>query len=440
MAYPNYQILIRRCNNHNVSYIEISEFQQLSILDKLNDLGTWSISSVSKERPDFLPADGIIVKRNGIIIYSGVVLKVEATYEIKINGWRWKASGSNDLTYMKWALIYPYFEDSWETEFSQRYLTYSPGALYGTYCEAIWSLITFGLQKGNKLHGFEIVGQPDYPESETRTPLASDVVLRFDNMLETVQLLAQYGELAVIPRWSESSDKIIYYITRGADHTQDIVFDMDNGTLESVKYTFQAPEYTIVSYGYNSDKVPGYGENEEMWRWLKEENLSPVSSNTHGFSADGDWESGNWEQRFTFRTPSKEDLWSIKDKYFPEKGTPYQYDVLYKYADVDSGKIKKYNDTSYEVSIVLHDHPIWKRDFDMGDKVLIQLPDGTQIRDKVAGIQIDFSYGTESMKVALSSMASGTFSPMNRDVEDVKKQFAKAQLSEVDNYEEGEEI
>ena len=434
MALPEYRIFIRRCNDHVVSYIEI-EFQQLTIIDKANDIGSWSISSVSKEKPDFLPADGIIVKRNGIIIYSGVLLKLESTYEKKIKGWRWKASGSNDLIYMKWMLIFPPFEDNYEINFSQRYLTYTPGAIYGTYSEAIWSLITFELQKGEKRHGYEIVGQPDYPESDIRTPLASDVVLRFDNMLETIQLLAQYGELVVIPRWSESSDKIIYHITKGTDHTDDVIFSVDAGTLESVKYTFQEPEYTAVVYGYNSDKKPGYvSDNFKMWHYLKEENLSPVSSNTHEFSMNGDWESGNWEKRYIFRTPSKEDMWSTKEKYFPLKGTPYFSEVLYKYADVDAENIKKYNDTSYEVSIVIHDYPVWKRDFDMGDKVTISLPDGTRIEDKVAGIQIDFSYGTESMKVALSDTASGIFSAVNRDLGDVKGQFTKAQLSEIDNY------
>ena len=432
MALPEYRIFIRRCNDHVVSYTEI-EFQQLTIIDKANDPGSWTISSISKEKPDLLPSDGIIVKRNGIIIYSGVLLKLESTYEKQINSWRWKASGSNDLIYFKWFLIHPFYSDNYEDDFSQRYLEYQPEVIYGTYSEAIQNIINSELSQSthNIKHGYEIIDGA-YINDPDKIELEYDISLRFNNALETIQLLAQQGEVSVVPKWNERIDKIEYYVNRGEDRTQNVIFSMDAGTLESVKYIFQEPEFTTVIYGFNSDKHDGLLPEREMWRYFEEERVMPNGEYTHDFATNGNWESGSWDQRFVYLSPTKEDMIRIRDLYYPNRASPYSAEILRRYASEDQHKIVKFNDTSIEVSVVIHDYPEWKRDFDMGDKVTILLPDGTKFEDKVFGIQIDFSYGQESMKISLGSNASGTFNSVNRDLDEVKNQFTKAKLGELE--------
>ena len=58
-----YGILIRGLNGQLLA--RVTDYTSLSILDTLNDVGSWNLQSTSQESCPFQTGDGIIVVRDG---------------------------------------------------------------------------------------------------------------------------------------------------------------------------------------------------------------------------------------------------------------------------------------------------------------------------------------------------------------------------------------
>ena len=100
-----YAIYIRDKNgNFRDRLVDIT---QLTLVEALNDIGSWSIKSTTPEQCPFQSGDGIVVFRNGDYYYSGVLTSIKETYDGYNELYTWTASGQNDLVYLEWRLIYP---------------------------------------------------------------------------------------------------------------------------------------------------------------------------------------------------------------------------------------------------------------------------------------------------------------------------------------------
>ena len=433
MALPEYTVLIRRrkkVTNYSIDeeyeaeYINL-EFQHLTIIEKVNDLGSWKISSVSRELPDIIPGDGIIVSRNGIKLYSGVFQRLESTYLYTQDAWNWTASGVSDLAYFNWMYVRPAYTAHYY--FSDRYLFLSSRYLYyisSTYTSIIDHIVNNVLCMGtDSSTGYQIIkGTTIYDDD----PIIVDgeVALRMDNGLDAIQLLAQKAEVAVIPQWDFETGKLNYFINRGHDLSNTVIFSMDNGTVDTVKRIFQEPSVTKVAYSYNSDAQAYESGDSQMWHYVYERRIGAPQDDDNSAL----WIPGRWDSRVETKTPSKAELEEISNRYRVS-----HEDSLYYYSRSDIKKYLRYSDISYEVILRLREEgPQYKRDFDMGDYISVILPDGTRYEDKVYGSQIEYSFGEETFSKSLTNSASGAYNVIYRDIEKMKQELSSAKKGETE--------
>ena len=366
----DYRVIIRDREGKYIQYMD--EFISLYMYIKLNDVGKWTLKNKTKSECPLQAGGGIIVYRNDVFIYSGLLKKVESEYNREQKCWEWTASGVSDLDYLKHHLIHPDADNAYPMEMTNRYADYltgnfdclatAVGLINDNLNSTYWSPIDF-IHADGDVTTYESIKLPP-----TR--------FRFDNLFDVIVDILTMGKGAIYPKWENNN--LTLYVRNQRDLTDTIQFDATQEYVKSVKHIIQAPPYNQVVMSYN--------------RTFRNTSGTPLI-----VVEDPDfWKFWDWQPTYT-----EAGLWGVMQKHFEPNEEDFVYTFTWRKLQeltlAESNKVNPYVDG---YSIVLGNSPIapqYKIHYELGDIVKIILPDGQEINHVMTEITYNIAYGEESI-------------------------------------------
>ena len=221
------------------------DITSVSIIEVLNDVGSWTIKSTTTERCPFQIGEGIVVYRNGEYYYSGQLTKIAEEYDGYSELYTWTVQGRSDLDYLNRRVCYPDPATGDTTTVSH----YTDS---GFLADVIERLI-------NKNLGTEAL-------SERREVLYSSVIkensgasvsvsLRFQTILKAIQPLLNAQSYSISPLWNADTDKLSFVIRKGNNNSRMLLFSTELNSLISLSYIAAAPTGNYVISGGQGEGV-----------------------------------------------------------------------------------------------------------------------------------------------------------------------------------------
>jgi len=229
--------------------------ESADIIERLNDPGSWTLKSRTKEQCPFTEGNGIIVTKNGEAYYSGVFTELREEYDAYSRLYTWTAKGAGDLDYLTRRVCYPdpatgstttdaYYEDS------------------GSLGEVVARIIDKNLGVDAMLVRKEpLIAQTVVVDAGTSVSVA----LRFETILTAITPLLDSQGYNIRAEWDEDTKKIVYKILSGADNTSVMVFSTAYNSILSTEYDVKVPEgnYVIMGgKGEDTDRPFAYASDD----------------------------------------------------------------------------------------------------------------------------------------------------------------------------------
>lgn len=216
----------------------LNEFASLDILMTLNDPGSWNIRSTSAEKCPFSAGDGIVVVRNGVFLYGGVMTQLSDDYDAHMRLHTWQAQGKGDLEYLGRRICYidP------ETGRTDQATHYTATGSLGT---VIHDLIR--LNAGSDAMAERV--EPIIEDNTQNVGPTVSVSLRLPNLLKTVTALVSGNGWNIRPNWDEENSKVFYQVFQGRDLTEQIVFSEQFSNLLSSEHLETQPAGNFILAG-----------------------------------------------------------------------------------------------------------------------------------------------------------------------------------------------
>ena len=232
-----YGILIRGLNGQLLA--RVTDYTSLSILDTLNDVGSWNLQSTSQESCPFQTGDGIIVVRDGHYFYSGIVTQIQNTMDAKTGLFSWEVQGVNDLGFLRRRIC---FVDP-ATGRTDEYDHYEDS---GNLSDVVERLISKNI-------GPDAMAERRAEIVEAYTgPAQGDTVsvsLRFQNLLTAVVAVCTANGYNIRARWDEENLKVYYEVFPSRDLSSAIVFTEQLNNITESEYIGKAPEGNWILAG-----------------------------------------------------------------------------------------------------------------------------------------------------------------------------------------------
>lgn len=392
----------------------LNDFQSLQIIDVLNDTGSFKITSTTKTRCPFQPFDGVIIYRDGVVIYTGILDKIEEEYIYKYSCWQWTVSGKNFNSILKRLLVYP-DELRSNITFANRTLSFSSYNDGLAIKEIIDYNVKDGINDGSYRwnQNFHIIGAA-YLKAVNYKGLTAEY--RFDNVFDVVMGIANSNEYAIRPIYNPTTKKIQYYIDEPVDKSNTVIFSFDDNNLNSFKIINEPHEETFILASYNSDD--SYTEGA-MWQTVAQH---PIPTPT-----------GSWRD-------FKEVLWKPKKEDFQGYFT---YAVLDDLARKEAENRAQTSSEYYEADIntiagtqFIYGYEMnsarsqFTNDYRLGDKIGI-LVGGTTYTGKVTRMEFSVSYGKETIKPIIGDILRGQFKGIFKNLNNLNKSTTKTDNTEV---------
>lgn len=418
--------------NQNVKYV-INDFVSLTITDILNGIGTWSISNVSEDHPDFQIGDIIRVFRDDVMVFGGVYTQLSEEYLPKYQKWSWKVSGAGLNQFLKWKLVYPELDEDDEQQLADPYLVY-----YDTDCKNIINRI---IEKNAVYHADGMRVPPGFTQvSGARSVVngfegpATDVRYRFENLYDAVMELAEFGSINVLPLVTDEG-KVLFGLTKipDSDVSDKVIFNADLDHILKFTHSVKFPAMTNVINGYNED------HRQARWCYGNGEVL-----NAYKWTMAG-------QHYETFQKPRKEDVavdqWGTsyvdyKDSTDPDPNIPIYRDIV-----LDFNKLAKADAEGREVSTEAYDVTInsivspftygfaWRQnysfttDYWLGATIGV-IVEGRKYTGMITKMEINVSYGSENMKASIGGLARGSFDGVLSNLYNLNKSVNRAENTE----------
>ena len=389
----NYRIILRDKDGAYVD--ELTDYISLSITDVANNVGSWKITSRTKNRHPFRPGYGIVVFREGTYLYSGIMEEVSANYNPD-GSWSWTASGKNDLQLLSYRVITPQFTSS-EVLIGQ----------YDTYSYTLpLHVIIYSLIHRNASYQADALREGAMPivgDLITEQPFTSKSPVgsksyRCDPLLQTVIDLANEGNYYIRATWDETEHKIIYVLTDGRDLSSYVIFSDKREDVAAAHHILRAPEYTTVVWNYHSE-AQSFSSDTPIWKFMIFSNLPDPN--------------GNGADRLVAKWYSNEDVQSPDGHYF---GGDYSHAnlILLNQAYYESRPKMYYEgfDLEFQTSETA---PMYQLDYKLGDIVGIQFGEKSGT-GRVTKVEISFSAGNETVKPTIDAFLTGSIDSFKANV------------------------
>ena len=401
-----YRIMLRDKNGNYVS--EIREFISLQITDTANSVGEWRIISKTKDDIEFEAGYGVVIFRNDVYILSGFMTEVEST-ATEDGTWSWSIRGKTDFDCLYWRVVHP--DPSSSNPIGLQYATYDHTS--NTFADIIVNLVKNNLsyQAPSARGGaMSMVGVPETKYPITLSYPAEDKKYRFESLGETVVNLANEGDIFIQTTWDETYQRIIYKLTDGFDLSNTVVFSDKNNNVRTVKYIMREPDYSVLVCQYNSDYTPG-DSTHVLWRYVYK---GDVTDYIHSDSM-----ADEWLIREMVISPNQND---VQGGYFGSG--------IYTYLQEQLALTKIYTEGNEIELESTPTAPVYQQDYKLGDKISVEI-NGRRIIGTVMKIELNYSYGSESIKPTLDIIDNSLFRRMKEDIRNIKKQSNQMYLREV---------
>ena len=365
----NYGVFIR--DKDGTLRDRINDFSSLSILDTLNAVGSWNMSSMTAEPCPLKPGMGIIVSRNNVFCYSGIVEQIQDVYDTSKGLYQWQVQGVGDLGYLNRRICYV-DPATGRTDQIDHYTD------TGKLSEVVERLIAKNIG-------------PDALPDRKETIIESNVnainehaygpdvsaYLRFQNLLDAVKALCVSNLYNFRPVWDEARSKLYYEVFLGRDLTNAIVFTEQLNNITESERLAVVPEGNFILAG-------GVGE-------LTERTFA---------TAQNDDSIGNWGRIEVFQ--------DVRNQYDVDS---YVEEVLVKKSEGTSG---------YSVTASDADNaPQYGIDYRIGDYVSMKIED-QYISAQVQQCQIDVSDGVETLSPKFGTVALGRFKSIYSQLDNLR--------------------
>lgn len=217
----------------------IVDYTKLSFIKRHNIAGTWTLTANDEDVAQhlLLPGAGIVVERNGIAVFGGIVVDPDRSYagdgrrEIEV-------SGVDDLGQLADRVIVPAL------------LTAAAWNTYGVDLRTgVASALILGYIDSNAanppdaardIYGLTMTADPGLGTTDRKTG-------RFGNLLETIAGLAARSTPELTVKVRQVGVQLLVTVEAIRDLTRSQVFSVEAGTLRSWKFSAKAP---TVNYAY----------------------------------------------------------------------------------------------------------------------------------------------------------------------------------------------
>jgi len=410
MGIGKYQIKV--FDYTGVIRFELFDFKSLYISEDLNDVGSWKITSHSLEKCPFNQDDGIVVYRNGIQIFCGILSKIDEEYDFATKSWAWTASGTGFNVMLKWRFIRP---DPTQFEMRYRYRSFQNSAIGAI----IFSLISD--VRYTTIYGIPILGSCMNFSRSPKDNNENTIKYRYENLFEIVTGLANNFGYTIVPLYRESSSvytelsqKITVFVTPQRDLSDTVVYrDFTDGIL-SFRHISIAPENDTVLMSYNSPEDVYW---QDIWKY-----------DTSLVYPSDTWRAYN--HRYNFVKPNKDDfeeqfLYSKLDTLCSKEAEKYYIASEGYEIEIDTRKdLYSYGFRWDEEGAM----PILQ-DYNIGDTIGIEFQ-GEKYKGQVTRMEYSVSYGEEKIIPTVGIISKGTFRGILSNVSDLNNKVNKASNEE----------
>lgn len=217
----------------------INDFVGLHIIMTLNDPGSWNMTSLSQDECPFHPGDGIIVVRNGVFLYGGVMTELSDDLDATTGLHSWQVQGKGDLEYLNRRICYV---DPATGRTDQ----------VGHYTASDYmSVVVQNLIKLNLGQSAMTARKEPIIEDNAQGNLGPSisVSLRFQKLLKVVTAIVSGNGWNIQARWDEANNKVYYEVYQGRDLTDNIVFTEQLSNITAAEHLANAPDGNFILAG-----------------------------------------------------------------------------------------------------------------------------------------------------------------------------------------------
>ena len=238
----------------------VNDFIELHILDTMNDVGQWEMHSISADPCPFKKGNGIVIVRNNVYFYSGIVTQISDTMNARTSLHDWTVRGTNDLGLLSRRICYVDPETGSTTTTDHYRDT-------GILSDVIERLISknIGVDALPERKEAIIEAYQGEPVGDTVS-----VELRFQNLLKAVIAVCTANICNIRPVWDEQNRKLYFQVFESRDLSQAIIFTEQLNNIVESEYIGRAPEGNWILAG-------GTGEMTER-QFATAENVESINN------------------------------------------------------------------------------------------------------------------------------------------------------------------
>ena len=334
----------------------ISDFVTLRILMTLNDVGSWSIKSRTKEPCPFEPGMGIVVVRDSEFLYGGIVEKIQDTLDAKTSLYTWEVSGVGDLGYLNRRVCYV-----------DPITGSTTNAGHYTDSGELSSVINRLIDRNVGENALESRREPII-RSNSVTPFGgqASVYLRFQNLLSAVVSTCRKNGYNIRANWDKNNSKVFYELFTGTNLSQDIIFTEQLNNITNSEFIAKAPEGNSLIAG-------GKGEMTER-EFAYADNATSI------------------------------DQWGRIEKFVDARNQDGLEDYVNGKLDEKSENVIGYSCTASDSD----NAPQFGKDYNLGDIISMKVGT-TYIAAEVQQVEIEVSGGRETISPKFGTVAIGKF-------------------------------
>ena len=352
--FSEYNIYVR--NKDGKFTNNLTAVESVDIIERINDPGSWTIKSQTKEQCPFSEGDGIVITRNGDAYYSGVAKELNEVYDAYSRLYTWTIKGVGDLEFLNRRVCYP-DPSTGETTVDAHYEDSGPMG------EVIKRIIDRNLG---------VDAMPDRRDMMIAETAVIDagtsisVSLRFQTILKAIIPLLESQGYIIRTVWDESIKKIVYKIYKGIDNSGIMVFSTALNSILSMEFNMKVPTGNYVISG-------GQGEmTDRAFAYAWDD------------SSIGQW--GRIEYFHDMRSTEAADLQTDADI------------TLAEFAEENIGYSSEINSADYQTS--------YKKSWNIGDYVAVFVR-GRKFVQRVMQVETKLSYGNETITPTIGTIKQG---------------------------------
>lgn len=334
----------------------LPEYTRLHALLTLNNAGKWELSNTSRDVCPFEPNSGILVARNNIAFFGGILTEIQDDLDAKTGLHKWQISGVTDLGILGRRVCYVSPSDGSTT-------THSHYEDTGYLSQVVETLI----RKNIGTLALSDRREPIIMNNNV-TPFGSPVSisLRFQNLLKAVTTIATANYYNIRPVWDQDNQKVYFELFTGRDLTDSIIFTEQLSNITASEYIASSPEGNWIIAG-------GKGE---------------MTQRAFGYASD----------------PDSISEWGRIEKFQDGRNQ----DDVDTYAD-ETLRDKSGNCVGYSVEVSDSDTaPQFGKDYDLGDYVGMKVH-GQFVTAQVQQVEIEVQEGIETISPKFGTVAIGKF-------------------------------